>query len=204
MTTLIGADLHIHTIYSFDASIHPKLLADQLYAHRFIKTIAVTDHNTVEGYHKVQELTSCYKDILIIPGFEVDTTEGELIILGIEELPPKSLATKNVIDFAKERGAVIIAPHPYRGCGLGDSTKNCRVDAIEVLNGVSSPQANRMAQDLARLMKLPGVAGSDAHKVDELWNVHTEVQSISDVDEILGAIRKGLVRVASTRDSIRF
>jgi hypothetical protein len=41
---------------------------------------------------------------------------------------------------------------------------------------------------------LPGVAGSDAHTPDQLWTVYTEVQASLDVDDILNAVKKGLVR----------
>jgi predicted metal-dependent phosphoesterase TrpH len=201
---LIRADLHIHTNYSPDAAIPPKTIVDQLYAHPIIKAAAITDHNTIEGYHKAQQLASAYQDILIIPGVEITTIEGDLIILGITELPPKPWTAKNVIDFAKERQALTIAAHPYRTRGLGDLTKNYNVDAIEVLNGISSPHANKMAENLAKEMGLPGVAGSDAHQVNELWATYTEIQASSDVDEILKAIKKGLVRVASTEKSIHF
>jgi len=194
----------MHTKYSSDASINPKTIVDQLYAHPFIKAAAVTDHNTVEGYHKVRELASAYKDILIIPGVEIATTEGDLILLGVAELPPKPWTVRNVIDFAKEKSSVAIAAHPYRACGLGDVVKHYNVDAIEVLNGISSSQVNRMAENLAKEMNLPGVAGSDAHAAEELWTVYTEVQASLDIDEILKAIKKGLVRVASTEKSIHF
>ena len=63
---------------------------------------------------------------------------------------------------------------------------------------------NKLAENLAKEMGLPGVAGSDAHQVNELWTVYTEVQASSDIDEILKAIKKGLIRVASTEKSIHF
>lgn len=201
---MIRTDLHIHTKYSSDASINPKTIVDQLYAHPFIKAAAITDHNTVEGYHKVRELASAYKDILIIPGVEISTNEGDLILLGVAELPPKPWTVRNVIDFAKEKSSLAIAAHPYRAYGLGDAIKHYNVDAIEVLNGISSSHVNRMAENLAKEMGLPGVAGSDAHTAEELWSVYTEVQASLDIDEILKAIKKGLVRVAQTEKSIRF
>jgi hypothetical protein len=201
---LIRVDLHLHTKYSFDASIHPKIIVDQLYAHPFIKAVAITDHNTVEGYYKVRELASPYQDILIIPGVEISTEEGDLIILGVAELPPKPWNVENVIDFARKRGSLTVAAHPYRAYGLGDLTKNYDVDAVEVLNGASAPYINRRAENLAESMGLPGVAGSDAHHVSELWTAYTEIQASSDVDEILKAIKKGLVRVASMGKSIHF
>ena len=134
---MIRADLHLHTTYSSDASIPPKTVVDQLYAHPFIKAVAITDHNAVEGYYKVQELASVYQDILIIPGVEVSTVEGDLIVLGVAELPRKPWTAENVIDFARQRHGLVIAAHPYRPYGLGDLTKNYDVDAIEVLNGVN-------------------------------------------------------------------
>jgi len=87
---------------------------------------------------------------------------------------------------------------------LGREARHYAVDAIETLNGNASPQVNRLAQDLAKELDLPGIAGSDAHNVDELWVVYNEIKASLDVDEILGAIKKGLVRVFSARKSISF
>jgi len=201
---LIRADLHIHTTYSPDASINPKTIVNQLYAHPYIKAIAITDHNTTKGYHKVRKLASAYEDILIIPGIEVSTTEGDIIILGITEPPPRPWTPENIINYTKQQNGITVAAHPYRAYGLGDLAKNYDFDAIEILNGISTPQANKMAQKLAKTMGLPGVAGSDAHRVDEMWAVYTEVQASSNTEEILTAIKKGLVKVGYARKSIHF
>jgi len=201
---LIRADLHIHTTYSPDASINPKTIVNQLYAHPYIKAIAITDHNTTKGYHKVRKLASAYEDILIIPGIEVSTTEGDIIILGITEPPPRPWTPENIINYTKQQNGITVAAHPYRAYGLGDLAKNYDFDAIEILNGISTPQANKMAQKLAKTMGLPGVAGSDAHRVDEMWAVYTEVQASSNTEEILKAIKKGLVKVGYARKSIHF
>lgn len=201
---MIYADLHVHTKYSTDAAIHPKTIVDQLYTHSLIKAVAITDHNTVEGYYKVRELASVYEDIIIIPGVEISAADGDIIILGVTELPHEPWAVKNILSFAKERQAVAIVAHPYRAYGLGDSAKKYAFDAIEVLNGSSTPNVNKLAQNLAKEMNLPGVAGSDAHQVDELWSAYTEIQASSNVDEILKAIKKGFVRVAAAGKSIHF
>ena len=201
---MIRADLHIHTTYSPDASINPKTIVNQLYAHPYIKAVAITDHNTTKGYHKVRKLASAYEDILIIPGIEVSTTEGDIIILGITEPPPRPWTPENIINYTKQQNGITVAAHPYRAYGLGDLAKNYDFDAIEILNGISTPQANKMAQKLAKTMGLPGVAGSDAHRVDEMWAVYTEVQASSNTEEILTAIKKGLVKVGYARKSIHF
>ena len=201
---MIRADLHIHTLFSNDSSIHPKTLVAQLFAHPYIKTVAITDHNTVKGYHKVRELASANHAVTIIPGIEVSTVDGDLLLLGVAEVPPEPWTVENVIDFARSVGGIAVVAHPYREFGLGDLSKDYKVDAIEVLNGGSAHHFNALAEELAKEMGLPGVAGSDAHRVEELWSVYTEIQASTDLDEILKAIKKGLVRVGQTEKSIRF
>ena len=201
---MIRADLHIHTIYSFDSTIQPKTLVEKLVAHSFIKVAAITDHDTTEGCGVTRKLASAYSDILIIPGAEISTPQGDIIVLGTEEMPSKPWTVEGVVDFARNRGCVSVVAHPYREYGLGDLAMNYKFDAVEVLNGVSSPSANKLAQDLAKSMGLPGVAGSDAHQLSELCTVYTEVQASLDIDEILKALKKGLVATHSIGRSIHF
>lgn len=201
---MIRADLHLHTNYSSDAQIKPKIIVNQLFAHPAIKAVAITDHNTVRGYEEVQKLVSPHRDILVIPGVEISAVGGDIIILGVTELPPRPWSPENIIDFAKERESLAIAAHPYRAYGLGDQVRKFNFDAIEVLNGISSNQANKKARKLAEDMVLPGVAGSDAHRMNEMWSVYTEVQASLDMDEILKAIKGGLATVASAKNSIHF
>ena len=201
---MIKADLHIHTIFSPDSSIPPKTLVETLLAHPSIKAVAITDHNTVRGYFKVRELAAAYPDLLIIPGVEVSTVEGDVILLGVTEVPPQPWTVENEIDFAHSRGGLVVAAHPYRAYGLGDSAKKYSIDAVEVLNGGCPRQLNMLAEELAKAMGLPGVGGSDAHRVDELWTVYTEIQASTDLDDVLRAIKRGLVRASHSEKSIRF
>jgi predicted metal-dependent phosphoesterase TrpH len=195
---LIRADLHIHTTYSSDSTLQPKTLVEQLANHSSIKVAAVTDHDSVQGIKVTQELASAYSDILIIPGCEISTVQGDVLILGTTQLPPTPWTVESVVDFAKDNDYVSIAAHPYREYGLGDLARNSRVDAIEVLNGGSPSSANQQAKALAHSMNLPGVAGSDAHSPSELYAVHTRVDSSLNVDDILTAIKKNRVMVSTT------
>jgi len=201
---VIQADLHVHTTYSSDSAINPRTLVEQLVTHNFIKVAAVTDHDTVKGCGVTRQLASAYPDILIIPGVEISTPQGDIIILGSDEMPPQPWTVENIIDFAKERDYVSVVAHPYREYGMGDLAKNYKVDAIEVLNGGSSPSANKAAQDLAKLMGLPGTAGSDAHQPAELCTVYTEVKASMNTEDILKAIKKGLVSIQPIGKSIHF
>jgi len=201
---MIRADLHFHTCYSPDATNPPKRIVDKLNAHPTMKAIAITDHNTLEGYRKTSELAKAYSDILIIPGVEINAEEGEIILLGIEKLPPEPWTARNVVTYAKQNNALAIAAHPYRGYGLGDKAAQFDLDAIETLNGITPPNQNKKAEELAKTLGLPGVAGSDAHYPIDPWNVYTEIQAPLDIDEALQAIKKGLINVSYTEKSIHF
>jgi len=196
---MIRIDLHMHTWFSGDASISPKLIVNQLYAHPFIKGVAITDHDTLQGYIQARKLAMAYEDLVIIPGIEVSTKEGHISILGIEEKPVQPSSLEGVIDFTRERNGIIVIPHPYRELGLGDTAKNIQADAVEVLNSLSTYSENKMAQELAKAKNLPGVAGSDAHVPKHMWAAYTEVKAEPNVDDILKAIRKGLLRVATEK-----
>ena len=184
--------------------IQPKTLVDMLVAHNFIKVAAVTDHDSVRGCKATVQLASVYPDILIIPGVEISTPNGDMLVLGTEELPPKPWNPQDIVDYAKAIGAVSIVAHPYREYGMGDLTRSLKVDAVEVLNGGSSQTANKQAKELAKELGLPGTAGSDAHQTSELFNVCTQVQASLNIDEILKAIKSGSISVQSARGSIHF
>jgi hypothetical protein len=201
---VIKADFHNHTTFSDDSQTKPKDLVERLVAHPSIKVAAVTDHDSVQGIKTVRDLAKPYPDVLIVPGVEISTPQGDIVILGTEELPTKPWSVESVVEFAKANSFVSIAAHPFREWGLGEAARTSGVDAIEVLNGGSLYSANKLAHDLAVQLGLPGVAGSDSHKPSELFSVYTEVQAGMNVDEILKAVRKGLVKVSLEKRSIRF
>ncbi len=193
---MICVDLHLHTRFSFDASIGPRFLADALHAHPVIKGVAVTDHNTLEGYFHVHRFASAYEDVVVIPGVEVTTVLGDLIVLGVKEKPAYWSSLESVIDFARRRNGVIIVPHPYRGGGIRDAAEKIPngLGAIEVLNPDSTPEENNMADILAKAKNLPGVAGSDAHRIQQMWKVYTQIDADPNVESILEAIKTGRVK----------
>jgi predicted metal-dependent phosphoesterase TrpH len=196
---MIRVDLHLHTKFSGDAVISPKQVVDALYAHSIVKGVAITDHDTLEGFFHVRKLATSYEDLLIIPGVEVSTTQGDIVLLGTEEKPACMSELDSVADYAKERAALIVIPHPYRVHGIGDAAEETLADAVEVINALATPQENKLAEKLAKARNLPGVAGSDAHRPDQMWAAYTEIDAEPDVDSVLKAIKNGQVRTVQTK-----
>jgi predicted metal-dependent phosphoesterase TrpH len=170
-----------------------------LSAHSFIKVAAVTDHDSVRGVKATVELAKAFPDVLIIPGVEITTELGDVLVLGTEQLPPKPWRPECLVDYAKSIGAVTSVAHPFRVYGMGDSARNYKFDAVEVLNGNSSAQANSEAKALAKGMDLPGTAGSDAHQVSELFSVNTKIDCSLSVEAVLKAIKKGSISAQVTK-----
>jgi len=198
------ADLHIHTVYSPDSLLQPKTLVDMLLTNSYIKVAAVTDHDSTRGCMITVELAKVYPDILIIPGCEVSTIHGDMLVLGTYELPPKPWIPETVADYARSIGGVSIVAHPFRTYGMGEHARDSKVDAIEVLNGGSSKEANAQAIVFAKEMGLPGTAGSDAHQVSELFSVCNQIDASLNVDSVLSAIKKGLVSAQLSQSTVRF
>ncbi|MEM2915685.1 MAG: PHP domain-containing protein [Candidatus Bathyarchaeia archaeon] len=195
---MIRIDLHVHTIYSGDSTIHPKFLVDQLYAHPFIKGIAITDHDTLNGYVQVKKFAKPYEDIIVVPGIEVTTLHGHITVLGVEETAPHVNTIEGVVDFAKKHDGLVVVPHPYRVMGIGDLAKRINIDVVEALNPRSTHLENKLAEELAHAKNVPCVAGTDAHHSQDLWRVFNEVDANLDQNEVLESIKKGKVRIVST------
>lgn len=191
---MLQVDLHLHTFFSGDSTISPKLIVDQLNAHRSIKGVAITDHNTLEGYYRVCKLVKAYEDLTIVPGIEISTDKGDIIVLGVEEKPTYPVSLNSVRDFAKENGGVVVVPHPYRSLGIADFAMHVDAHAIEILNPTATPKENMLAQKLAKTLHLPGVAGTDAHKAEEMWTVLTQLEAQPNAESVLEAIQHGLVK----------
>jgi len=194
------ADLHIHTVYSADSLIQPKTIVDMLAAHNYIKVAAITDHNSIRGCRVTVELARAYPDILIIPGTEITTNYGDMLVIGTTELPPKPWTPENVADYARSIDAISIVAHPFRTYGMGEYARNVKADAIEVLNGGTNKEGNIKAKEFAKELGLPGTGGSDAHQVSELFTICTQIQTTSKkIDTILATIKKGLISAQPKR-----
>jgi predicted metal-dependent phosphoesterase TrpH len=198
---MFRVDFHLHTVFSSDSTIRPKLVVEQLYKHALVKGVAITDHNTLDGYFQVNKLANAYEDVVVLPGIEVGTEKGDIILLGVEEKPKTPTTLDSVIDFAKTTDGVIVIPHPYRSLGIGDLAMDVEAHAVEVLNPTATSEENIMAQNLARARKLPGVAGTDAHSPEELWTTFTEMDTPPDRESVLNTLKKGAVKAFAVHSS---
>jgi len=183
-------DLHVHTYYSYDSNASVKEIIDSAIKKR-IDCIAITDHNKIKGVFETQQYAK-NKSILIIPGIEVKSRDGDILALNVQELIPKNLSAEETIEKIKEQGGLAVIAHPF-----GDwhpFKKNLesfidKINGIEVLNA-SIFIGNKKALEFVKKHNIAFTAGSDAHEPKFIGRAYLEVpgQNLS-IEQILEAIK---------------
>jgi len=100
-------DLHVHTHYSDSTGSVKRIL--EIAQNKGLDGLAITDHNTLRG---VKEAQMENHNLIIIPGVELMTTQGEILALGVKHLIPKKMLMIETIKRIHAQGGLAIIPHP--------------------------------------------------------------------------------------------
>lgn len=204
-------DLHIHTIVgSMDSDISPKRLAETAKA-AGLTGVAITEHvsqwlpDEAERFRKESEL-------FVFNAREWSTDMGHIIVLGLEREVRGFARVRDLRRACQENGAFMIMCHPFRyfpgpsnflfgnrrdadGLAVEELAEHpffSLVDAVEVLNGGCIERENRLAQEVARYLGLPGTAGSDAHMPMEVGRYATVFEKeLESEEDMLAELRAG-------------
>lgn len=211
------ADLHIHTIYSYDGTASvPAVLARAKQVG--LDVIAITDHDEIKGALQAFDLAPEF-GIEVIPGIEITTAAGDLLGLFVTEKIEPGLPLIETIIKVGEAGGICLAPHPMAGgMGMKSLSRDSIIQALHhpeasrILIGIETYNAtaldresNRHAQTL--LSEHPGIAqvgNSDAHILQAIGLGATEFlgHTAADLLEALwiGAtdVRRG-IQLSSAR-----
>ncbi len=186
-------DLHVHSRHSPDSSESVEAIVARA-ASLGLRGIALTDHNSIEGYPELAELAPRWPDLLLVPAVEVSTREGHLLLYGVGELPPVHAPIDEVLRWAEARGIVPVLSHPFRWShGVGPAVADrVPVPAVETRNGHNGPGANHRAERLRSTRGLGATGGSDAHRASEVGRCTTEfARPIETVSDLLAELRAG-------------
>ena len=97
---MLSTDLHIHTSCSKDGESSVQQVLSAAIA-AGLDAIAITDHDTMQGYKIARELDT---SVLVIPGVEISTREGHVIALGIETAPNHGQPVLDTIKMVQDKG----------------------------------------------------------------------------------------------------
>ena len=197
-------DLHIHTRPRSSCSlIDPKeLLVEAKRAG--LDAICLTEHQHRWDPRDVEAL-SREGGIPVFQGNEITTNQGDILVFGYPEDVKGVIALDDLRLEVRKAGGLMIAAHPFRGFllfGIAqlrlDVEQAARrpvfqnVDGVEVLNCKVTDPENEMARRVADRLGLTAVAGSDAHRLDEVGQCLTILEKdIRSERELVEELRAG-------------
>jgi len=207
-------DLHIHTTrYSDDSQLSPEVLVEQ--ARRVgLQGVCLSEH---EAAWRIDEFRAFSQqcDLLLVRAREVPTEMGHIIAIGLEEYPRGTFGARELRRMLDKVGGVGILAHPFRflldpsasqlpalyqdGRSLPTDVEEAArhpifrlVDAVEVLNGGTPAVENWFALEVAGLLGLKMVGGTDAHTREEVGLCVTVFEDrIASQDDLVEALRTG-------------
>ncbi len=165
-------DLHIHTTASPDSILEPEELF-RIAKERGLDGVAVTNHNVLQN-------VKSENGIYVIPGCEVSTDAGHMLVFFLKsdicsELSKNEKGVysyREVIEKAHGEGAVVFAAHPYSPVVAREEGIWDELDGVEVFNSRIVHSKEFFANEKAALLCVDkGLAfsvGSDAHSPDEV------------------------------------
>ncbi len=187
-------DLHVHSCYSKDSNASLDDILEYA-ARNGLDGFAVCDHDVIEGgiecSRRAKEIGS---DMIVIPGVEVSSSKGHILALGIHEPIEPGLSPEETIKRARQQGAVVIIPHPFKVTSHGIGyVEGLDTDAVEVLNSrCVTDGPNNKARNAAQELGFPMVGGSDSHEAEMVGRSYTNIDVESGtVEDVLAAIRQG-------------
>jgi predicted metal-dependent phosphoesterase TrpH len=181
-------DLHVHGSGSADSRLSDREAMTRA-REIGLRGLAFTDHD------RLTVARSPYDDLVLVPGAELSTEWGDLLALGIRELPPPGLSVPGLIDDIHRQGGVAVVPHPFSE-ELRRICMNEHVfDIIGLVDGLEVTSPKRSV-DNSKARKVAGghgkavTGGSDAHSAEAMgWGFTACAEGT--VEGLLEAIRKG-------------
>lgn len=195
------ADLHIHTNFSYDGLSSPQEMVASAIS-KGIDCICITDHHEIRG--AIEALRFAFsKSILVIPGIEIRTKEGDILGLNVKKIIPGGLSAKETIIEINKLGGMAIIAHPFAWPrnfqgdlkGLFEQRSNFFI-GIEVLNASVPNFANKKALKFAQDFGASFIAASDAHETDFIGKAILEIPGDGlSAEEVLEEIKKRNVKL---------
>ncbi len=198
----VKAELHVHSTYSDGKCSVGKLLSAAV--EKGIRVISITDHDTVDGSLEAVEVVRDEKlDILILPGAEISTLSGHLLVYGITKDIEPGMRMEDTCEMVRDLGGLAFLAHPFDFFRHGSvRLEDFRhVDGVEVFNAKNP--FNFIARRVAERRGKPGIAGSDAHSCETLGygvsyltlnSSFEKLRELYSSADVVGAILQSLLR----------
>ena len=198
-------DCHCHTRHSNDNYLEPVDLVRRARAIG-LDGVVITEHHSVAASEPAERIGR-EEGLMVLRGVEISTDQGHLLAFGIEDDAWNVWGRNNyiplrpVIERINGLGGICVPAHPFREIGLASLLEGLLdlqdIVAVETHNGGNLEADNVLAITAAGHMRLPGLGGSDCHKVEAVGRCATEfTQPVTDMASFVAAVRAGACRGA--------
>jgi predicted metal-dependent phosphoesterase TrpH len=211
-------DFHVHTAHgSSDSELSIPTLV-RVAGASGLDGVCLTEHRGPWNPFDFRRLQEQNPGLIFVNAMEVDSPGCHLTVFGLNRhiggLQDPALLRR----VADAEGASIVLAHPFRNF-LSSPTNNLLfgtsvarddietlsrhpifdvIDAIEVTNGGTSAVENELALQIARLLGMPTVGGSDAHSQHGIGRFVTVVEGeVRDGIDLLAHLKAGNVYAAN-------
>lgn len=202
------ADLHIHSIYSYDGTASVSAILKYAADRTDLDVIAITDHDSVKGIQEAMDLAFRY-NLEVVPGCEISSKDGHILGLFIDRPIPPGLSLLETVLKVGERGGICIAAHP-----MAKGVNSLRFEAIrealshpdaaKVLIGIEAfngglvyTRSNHFVAEECNNLPIAQIGNSDAHILSQIgqgssfFTGHTALELKSAIINRMTSPRQG-------------
>lgn len=189
-------DLHAHSRErSLDSGVRALVIAEQA-ALRGLDGICLTEHNALWSAEDARAMSERH-GVCVLPGMELGTDIGHLLVFGLPRFTPELLAIDSLRPIVEAEGAAMALAHPMRpfsGRLPGWDEMSEWFHALEAINGDHSDSEDGQYARLAARLGLAAVGGSDVHSRQAVGRVVTSFsEPIGDVETLVRSLHAGRV-----------
>ena len=163
-------DMHLHeNRFSTDSFICLEEIV-QIAKGKGLDAVCITDHDAM-GLRDFAAEYSKKMDFPIFVGVEYFSLQGDITAWGIDSFPETRIDAQDFIDQVNRAGGFCVSCHPFRNNnrGLEDNLRRVNgLHGVEVLNGSTDMESNRIALRYCRELGLKAIGASDAHTTEQI------------------------------------
>ena len=195
-------DLHAHSIKSDDGRAKVQNYCQWIKTRNIpLDGFVLTEHRQFDNESDYSELAEKH-ELTILKASEVETEYGHVLVYGVNQALQEAfdftnihLALADVIAACETHGAVAVPCHPGRkrvgmAAHLDEFGVPQGVRIVEVYNGGSRGDEDKVAQHMADEQKYLGIGGSDAHIVSHIGRCATSFPgAINNEQDLVDALK---------------
>ncbi len=192
-------DMHLHALpHSTDSFI---TLEEIVYhaKQRGLDAVCLTDHDSMGGKEFAEEYSRKI-GFPIFVGLEYFSLQGDITTWGVDSYPNKRIGAQPWIDFVNESKGFCCACHPFRNNnrGLEENLGWVKgLHGVEVLNGSTPMETNRIALKWCRELGLQPIGASDAHVIKQIGKYATWLpEKVDNLADFIALLRSRPVKPA--------